>query len=87
MFGKCEWRNKFNNHAKKKKDNIKMIINDLKILSGNKKKNKKSPRFAFLKISTNVHLQNHTSQIKTKVLQKSQIPLTFELLYTWYEIS
>ncbi len=40
--------------------------------------NRKNPCFAFLKISTNVHLQSHISQPSNQALQKSAILPAFK---------
>jgi len=50
--------------------------NRTKKLTTDKEEKRKSPRFAFLKISANTHcthLQSRTSQRSTKALQKSAI--------------
>jgi hypothetical protein len=39
----------------------------------NTEEKRKSPRYAFLKISVNAHLQSRTIQCTTQALQKSQI--------------
>ncbi len=52
--------------------------------TADKEEKRKSPRFAFLKISGNVHcthLQSHTSQPTTQALQKSAILPTLRRLY------